>query len=70
MGALIPGRDKIVNELLDPESTHRKDDLESSARRAKLDAADLAEVERAQTGSSAAPGPRKRSLIDRLLRRG
>ena len=70
MGALIPGRDKIVNELLDPESTHRKDAFESSERRAKLDAAELADVERGQTDSSVPPRPPRRSLIDRLFRRG
>jgi hypothetical protein len=67
MAGFVPGRDRVTIEALAPEEMRRKRELEDAERRAGLDQAELAELERAQIG---APAPsRKRSLLDRLLRR-
>ena len=68
MSGFVPGRDRVTIDTLTPEETQRREAAESAERRAALDKEDLAELERAQTGRPALE--RKRSLIDRLLRRG
>jgi hypothetical protein len=68
MAGFVPGRDRVTLEALTPEEARRRDAVEDADRRAVLDKEDLAELERAQTGSTAPR--RKRSLLDRLLRRG
>jgi len=68
MAGFVPGRDRVTIEALAPEETRRKHAVESAERQADLDKEDLAELELAQTGGSAPR--RKRSLLDRLLRRG
>ena len=67
MAGFVPGRDLHTLDAMNPEETQRRHDMESAEQRAKLDKEELAELERAQTGQ---PAPeRKRSLVDRLLRR-
>jgi len=68
MSGFVPGRDRVTIDTLTPEETGRREAAEKAERRTALDKEDLAELEGAQTGG---PAPeRKRSLIDRLLRRG
>jgi hypothetical protein len=68
MAGFVPGRDRVTLEGLAPGETQRRHAVESAERQAVLDNEDLIELERAQTGAT---GPqRKRSLLDRLLRRG
>jgi hypothetical protein len=68
MAGFVPGRDRATLEALTPEEAHRRDTVDEAERRAVLDKEDLAELERTQMGG---PAPhRKRSLLDRLLRRG
>jgi hypothetical protein len=68
MAGFVPGRDRVTLEALEPEESRRRQELESAERRAVLDKADLAELERAQSGVSVRR--RRRSLLDRLLWRG
>ena len=67
MAGFVPGRDRVTLEALAPEETRRRHAAESTERQAVLDGEDLAELERARTGGTAPR--RKRSLLDRLLRR-
>jgi hypothetical protein len=67
VAGFVPGRDRATLEALTPEEAHRRAALEGSERRAALDKEDLAELERAQTGGKTTH--RRRSLLDRLLRR-
>jgi hypothetical protein len=68
MAGFVPGRDRVTLEALVPEETRRRHAVESADRQAVLDKEDLAELELAQAGGTAPR--RKRSLLDRLLRRG
>ena len=68
MAGFVPGRDRLTIEALAPEEKRRKDAVESAERQAVHDREELAELELAQTGGTALR--RKRSLLDRLLRRG
>lgn len=67
MAGFVPGRDRVTLEALAPEETGRRHDAESAERQAVLDKEDLAELERPRMGGTAPR--RKRSLLDRLLRR-
>jgi len=68
MAGFVPGRDRVTMEAFAPEETLRKQSLESAERQTLLDKEELADLERTQIG---APAPhRKRTLLDRLLRRG
>jgi hypothetical protein len=68
MAGFVPGRDRATIEGLAPEESRLVEATEAAEHRASLDKEELAELERAQTGAT---GPRqKRSLLDRLLRRG
>lgn len=67
MAGFVPGRDRVMIESLAPEEMRRKEAAEAAERRAALDREELEELERARV--SAAPPRRKRSLLDRLLRR-
>ena len=67
MAGFVPGRDRVTLEALDPEETRHRDAVESAERQAALDKEELAELER-ETAGGTAPR-RKRSLLDRLLRR-
>ena len=68
MAGFAPGRDRVALEALDPEETQHRQAVESAERQAALDKEELADLERKQAGG-AAPR-RKRSVLDRLLRRG
>jgi hypothetical protein len=68
MAGFVPGRDRVTLEALAPDETRRRHAVESADRQAVLDKEDLAELELAQVGGTASR--RKRSLLDRLLRRG
>jgi hypothetical protein len=67
MAGFVPGRDRFTLEALHPDEARRLRALESDANQATLDQKELAELERAQTGSAAPPS--RPSLLDRLLRR-
>lgn len=67
MAGFVPGRDRVTLDAMAPEESQRRQATETDERRAVLDKQDLAELERAQTGLTAPR--RKRSLLDRLLRR-
>jgi hypothetical protein len=66
-GSFVPGRDRVTLEALAPEETRRRHALETADRQAVLDKEELAELERAQTGATAPR--RRRSLLDRIMRR-
>jgi hypothetical protein len=67
MAGFVPGRDRVTLEALDPEETLRRQAVESAEHRAVLDKEELADLER---GHIVGPAPRrKRTVLDRLLRR-
>jgi hypothetical protein len=68
MAGFVPGRDRVTLEAMAPEASRRMQAAETAERRAGLDKEELAELERAQAGAAASR--RKRSLLNRLLRRG
>lgn len=68
MAGFVPGRDRITLDAMAPEAARQAQDAETADRRAALDNEELAELEREQVGGAAPK--RKRSLLDRLLRRG
>jgi hypothetical protein len=68
MAGFVPGRDRVTLEAIAPEAAQKANAIESAERRAALDKEELAELERAQTGARAPR--RRRTLLDRLLRRG
>jgi hypothetical protein len=68
VAGFVPGRDRVTLEALDPEETQHRHDVESAERQAVLDKEELADLEREQAGGTAPR--RKRSVLDRLLRRG
>jgi hypothetical protein len=67
MAGFVPGRDRFTLEGVAPDEVERAEARERAERRAKLDEEELAELERAQTGAPLRP--RRRTLLDRLLRR-
>ncbi len=67
MAGFVSGRDRVTLEALAPEETHRRHAAESAERQAVLDREDLADLERPRAGGTAPR--RKRSFLDRLLRR-
>jgi hypothetical protein len=67
MSGFVPGRDQVTLGALAPEDRRQAEFVEAAAHRAVLDKEELAELEHEQTGSAAPK--RKRTLIDRLLRR-
>jgi hypothetical protein len=67
MAGFVPGRDRFTIEALHPDEARRLQTLESEERQSTLDKNELAQLEREQTGSAAPP--RRRSLLDRLMRR-
>lgn len=67
MAGFVPGRDRFTIDSLHPEEARRLRTLDSEEHQAALDKTELAELERQQTRS--AELPRRRSLLDRLLRR-
>jgi hypothetical protein len=67
MAGFVPGRDRLTIEALHPDEARRHQALELEERQATLDKDELAELEREQSGSAAPQ--RRRSLLDRLMRR-
>ena len=67
MAGFVPGRDRFTIEGLHPDETQRLHALEAEEHQATLDKDELADLERQQSGTPAPP--RRRSLLDRLLRR-
>ena len=68
MAGFVPGRDRFTLDAMAPEASRRSQAAETAERRAVLDQEELAELDRAKTGAAALR--RKRSLLDRPLRRG
>ena len=67
MSGFVPMRDRVTIDNADPDQVRRAQATDAAEQRAALDKAELADVERAQTGATTPR--RKRTLIDRLLRR-
>ena len=68
MAGFVPGRDRYTLEAKNLEDAERTSTAEALERRAILDKEELIELERTQTGAARVL-PRKRTLVDRLLRR-
>ena len=68
MAGFVPGRDRYTLDAMDPQDAERNNAGQTAERRAILNKDELAELERSQTGGEPAPR-RKRTLLDRLLRR-